>query len=281
MKANILLQGDIGTGKTTALRTLLPEWVDEHGKVHAGAGLTPFVISMEPGIEAALGPNLCGGDGDTEGLRRLKSSRIHYHYHPPANVDWSTMRKWAQVMHISTIEVAIKTQDPGRSQYTQFLDLFGICSAFTCDACGEDFGDVGEWGEDRAICFDGLTSLTKMAIFSNVGSRFYLSWPEVGGVQGLIEGFMDLVWGGTKCTAILLAHIEREVSPLTGLSTLATSTIGNKLAPKLAKKPDEIIVTECVEGKFVWNTEEAGRGLKRRRLPLSTSLAPDFAQLFR
>ncbi len=272
MKTNILLQGDIGTGKTTALRTLLPEWLDDRGAAHRGAGLEVFVVSMEPGIEAALERNLCGGD---------LTPAIHHHYHPPANVDWATMRKWAQVMHVASIEQAIKTTDPGRQQYTQFLDLFGICADFTCDRCGQSFGDVGEWSPDRAICLDGLTGLTKMAIFSTVGSRPFISLPEIGGIQALIEGFMDLVWGGTKCTAILLAHIEREISPLTGMSTLTTRTIGNKLAPKLAAKPDEIIVAECVDGKYTWNTEEAGRGLKRRRLPLSTSLTPDFAQLFR
>jgi hypothetical protein len=120
-----------------------------------------------------------------------------------------------------------------------------------------------------------------MVIFSTVGSRPFLSLPEIGGIQQQIEGFMDLAWGGTRCTSVLLAHIERETSPLTGLSTLTTATIGQKLAPKLARKPDEIIVAECIDGKYVWNTEEAGRGLKRRRLPLSASLAPDFSQLFK
>jgi hypothetical protein len=273
VKSNVLLEGDIGTGKTTALRTLLPEYLDERGTAHRGAGLETFIISMEPGVEAALGPNLCGPGAP--------NPAIHTHYQPPAAVDWSIMRKWAQVMHVSTIEAAIKTVDPGRSSYTQFLDLFSTCADFVCDRCGESFGDVGEWDESRAICFDGLTGLTRMVIFSTVGSRPFLSLPEIGGIQQQIEGFMDLAWGGTRCTSVLLAHIERETSPLTGLSTLTTATIGQKLAPKLARKPDEIIVAECIDDKYIWNTEEAGRGLKHRRLPLSSSLAPDFAQLFR
>jgi hypothetical protein len=273
VKSNILLQGDIGTGKTRSLITLLPEYIDEHGKTQRGAGLsTVALISMEPGAEATLGPNLCGGD---------VSPGIHLHYHPPASVGWEVQRRWAQVMHTSSIEQAIRTVDPGRAQYTQFLDLFGICAEFVCDRCGEVLGDVGTWDASHAICLDGLTGLTKMATFSTAGSRPFLSLPEYGGIQAQIEGFMDLAWSGTTCTCILLAHIEREVSPLTGLSTLTTSTIGQKLAPKLAKKPDEIIIAEQVDGRFVWNTEELGRGLKRRRLPLSTSLPPDFSQLFR
>jgi hypothetical protein len=274
VKANVLLQGDIGTGKTRSLITLLPEYIDERGKAQRGAGLEVFLVSMEPGVEASLGPNLCG-------TPNAPTPAIHVHYHPPAAVDWAVMRKWAAVMHVSSIEQAIKTVDPGRASYTQFLDLFDICSAFTCDKCGVDFGDVGEWDDSRAIALDGLTGLTKMAQFSTVGSRPFLSLPEYGGIQGLIEGFMDLAWSGTKCTSILLAHIEREVSPLTGLSTLTTLTLGQKLAPKLAKKPDEIIVSDFLEDKYVWNTAELGRGLKRRRLPLSTSLTPDFSQLFR
>lgn len=192
------------------------------------------------------------------------------------------MAKWAQLAHTYTVEQLIKTQDPGRMQYMQFLELFAVCRDFVCDRCKKSFGDVGEWGDDRAYALDGLTGLTKMARFNCVGSRPFLSLPEYGEIQALIEGFMDLAWGGTNCTTVLLAHVERETSPLTGQSILTTSTIGQKLAPRLAQKPDEVIVAEVTQDhRFVWNNEEVGRGLKRRRLPLSSTLAPDFSQLFK
>lgn len=272
MKSNVLLEGDIGTGKTRSLITLLPEYLDERGEVQRGAGLTTCLISMEPGAEATLGPNLCGGGNRTP---------IHIHYLPPANVTWDTMQLWVKLAHTLTSKQLTDVQDPGRPQYMQFLELFAVCRDFICDRCSKSFGDAGEWDDSYAISLDGLTGLTKAVTFSTVGSRFYLSLPDIGSIQSQIEGFMDLFWGGTKCTAILLAHVEREVSPLTGLSTLTTATIGQKLAPKLARKPDEVIVTEVTDRGYFWNTEELGRGLKRRRLPLSSTLPPDFSQLFR
>lgn len=273
MKSNVLLEGDVGTGKTRALITLLPEYLDERNEVHKGAGLHTCLISMEPGAEATLGPNLCGGDNRTP---------IHLHYLPPANVSWDVMAQWAKFAHQFTVEQLIKTQDPGRAQYMQFLELFAVCRDFICDRCGQSFGDVGEWDDSHAIALDGLTGMTKMVKFSTIGARPFVSLPEIGAIQNQIEGFMDLAWGGTKCTSVLLAHIEREVSPLTGMSTLTTATIGQKLAPRLAQKPDEIIVSEfTTDHRFVWNNEEVGRGLKRRRLPLSSTLSPDFAQLFK
>lgn len=47
--SNIMLVGATGTGKTHCLRTLLD------------AGITPFIISTEPGIESSHGdiPSAC------------------------------------------------------------------------------------------------------------------------------------------------------------------------------------------------------------------------------
>lgn len=274
MKANVLIEGDIGTGKTTSLRTLLLEYIDEHGKVRKGAGLEAFIIPMEPGIEAALGPNLCGSAG-------APSPAIHYHYIPPANVPWQTVSHYVKLANTIPLDALLKQVDPNRSQYRQFMELFSVCQDFVCDACGESFGDVGEWDDNRAIALDGLTSLTTAAIQNLVGAKPIRSLPEIGTIMDFIEGFMRLFWGNTKCTAILLAHIDREISPLTGQSVITAHTIGQKLAPRLTKMPDEVIVAQREGGTYTWSTQAHGIELKRRRLPLADDLAPDFTQLFK
>lgn len=273
MKSNVLLEGEVGTGKTRALITLLPEYIDERGKTQRGAGLHPFLISMEPGAEATLGPNLCGTPG-------APSPAIHLHYIAPAKIDWQTISNYVRLANTVPLDALLKQTDPARNQYRQFMELFSVCQDFVCDNCGESFGDVGEWGEDRAAALDGLTGLTTAAVQNLVGGKPIRSLPEIGTIMEFIEGFMKLWWGNTRCTAILLAHVDREVSPLTGQSIITAHTIGQKLAPRLVKMPDEVIVAQRSDDTYTWSTAAHGIELKRRRLPRADDLAPDFAQLF-
>lgn len=271
MKSNILLQGEIGTGKTRSLITLLPEYIVEGGEICEGAGLEPFLITMEPGVDATLGSNLCG---------RSSTTPIHYHYIAPALVPWRTVRQYALMANTTNLDQLLKQTDPGKSNYRQFLELFATCANFTCDACGQEFGDVAEWADERAICLDSLTGLSTTAMQLVVGGKPIRSLPEYGAAMEFIEGFMRLFWGNTHCSAILLSHIDREVNPLIGFTTITAHTIGQKLAPKLAKMPDEIILAEHANGKYTWTVEETGYVLKHRRLKPG-KLAPDFTQLFR
>lgn len=276
MKTNILIQGLTCTGKTRCIATLLPEYYDESGAICKGAGIEPFALSMEPGLAATLGRNLCGHPD-------APSPCIHWHYIQPGAIDRNTLRKFALLSQVVDSDTLSKQQDPNRGQYTQYLDMFDVCAKFICHGCNQDFGDVGKWGEDRAICQDGLTGLTKVARRHVCGSSPFLSLPKIGQIQDLIEAWMDIEWGGTKCHSILLGHLEREVSPLTGVPIVTLSTIGQKLAPKLLMKPDEVITTYINDkGKYLWDTtQENGQPKKHRRLPESANLAPDFSQLFR
>src|SRR4051812_18819898 len=115
MKANILIQGDIGTGKTTAFRTLLPEYITDDAKdfkTTPGLGLSRVaVITLEPGIEAALGPNLCTGP--------LKSG-IHVHNIPPLDIGWDIMVKYAKLLNTLSLDKVLETTDPDKPKYRQF-----------------------------------------------------------------------------------------------------------------------------------------------------------------
>src|SRR6266446_3275310 len=167
MKSNILLMGEINTGKTRSLITLLPEYIDEQDIVRNGAALTPFCISLEPGIEATLNRNLCPHMGES----------IHYHYLPPRAASWSDVRGFAKLANTLDVENLIKINDPRRNQYTEFLDLFSICNNFTCQGCQGEFGDISEWGPERAIIIDSLTGLTTIARTNMCGSSPFISLP--------------------------------------------------------------------------------------------------------
>lgn len=269
-KSNILLQGDIGVGKSRALITLLPEYVDEHGTVHRGAGQHVALIGIEPNAEASLGRNMC--DHIAGG--------IHYKYIPTMGITWVEYRNWMSIINNMPIEKALSIDDPNRRKCRQLLDVIDACGDFTCDRCGEDLGDMGEWEEDWTACLDGLTGLTTIAKHLCVGLKPILSRPDYNPVMGAVENFLDLFWGATKCNTVLLSHVDREVSPHTGVSSITIHTIGQKLAPRLLKKPDEIITATYDEGQYFWHTELPGTITKTRRMPRGVDLRPDFTQLF-
>lgn len=272
-KSNVLIQGDIGTGKSRSLITLLPEYVDESGKTHRGAGQRVALLGIEPNAEASLGEaNLC---------QSADSFGVHYHYIPTMGISWQEYRNWMSIVNNMPIEKALSIDDPNRKKCRQLLDVIDSCAAFVCDRCGAELGDMGEWGEDWTAALDGLTGLTTIAKHLCVGLKPILSRPDYNPVMGAVENFLELWWGATKCNTVLLSHVDREVSPHTGLSSITIHTIGQKLAPRLVKKPDEIITATYDEGQYRWHTELPGTITKCRRMPRGIDFAPDFTQLFK
>jgi|SRR5579872_5608 len=275
MKSNVIIQGDIGTGKTRSLITLLPTYIDERGKEHEGVGLERVgVISMEPGGEATLGRNLCGAPN-------AHSHVIHQKFIPAVDVPWETLAQYVELANRLPLKTLLETTDPQKNRYRQFVELYSTCADYVCDHCGESFGHIDGWTDKMAIGIDALTGLTRAAIQNLVGGKPIRSLPEIGTIMEFIESFLDKFWSSTKCSAILLAHIDREQSPLTGMSTLTIHTIGQKLAPKIVKKPDEVITSYVADGTYLWSTEPTGTEVqKRRRLPLSSRIPADFREVF-
>ena len=277
MKANVLLQGEIGTGKTRSLITLLPEyWDDTTGKIRKGAGLNAFCTALEPGLEDTIDCNLCGHP-------EAPQVPLHWHYIPPGEVTWAQIRKYAVLARELSLSALITTQDPSRRAYTQYNDLLVNCQDFICHGCGKHFGDVSEWDDSYAHAIDGLTGLTRAAKQLFIGARPVIGREEYQPIQGFIEAFLDLHWSCTRCTAILTSHVDRRENEITHASEITMDTAGPALVKKLVRKPSEIIMTERTpRGDYVWNTAFQGnRATKRRRLPEAPNLAPDFAQMFR
>lgn len=259
MKGNVLLQGEIGSGKTYCLHTLVK------------AGLDTFIISMEPGLEATLGDYLCD------------RGPIHHHYIKPGEVSWEQIAKYAALALTLSLSQLIKTPDPSRASYDQYSQLLATCRNFRCDGCHKEYGRVEDWEDDRALAVDGLSGVTKAAKQMIIGARPVIGKEEYQPIQGYIEVFLDLMWSNTRCTAVLIAHTDMRQSEETGINQLTIDTAGPALVRKLIRKPDEIITTERNEkGEYTWNTLYSRQTVtKRRRLPESADLEPDFSQLFK
>lgn len=263
------LVGPVNTGKTRALLTLLPEYEDETGRVHKGAGLETFFLTMEPNYRAAIRDHGC-------------RHGLHVFYHSPAPPSWDTVKKFVEILRYKSIADIVTMADPKKSDYQQFWKLFGICENFVCQECHEAFGDVADWGEDRALFFDGLSPLSKIVMEAVIGGKPVSSKPEYYGAQGFLMAFMRLLYEATKCSVITTAHGAREVDPNSGLTVFTLDTIGQRLTPELIKLPEEIILTQRNRSGFSWSTVvDETIQLKRSRLPESNSLQPDFAQIFK
>jgi hypothetical protein len=271
VKSNILLQGPYGSGKTTAIRTLLPEYVDDTGTVRRGAGRITAILSLDPGTAQVLGPNLCKSPDPHSG--------IHVRYVKPVSLDWAGFARWMTLANQNSLDSLLKITDPGKRQMTQMLEVIETCGHFVCDRCGADLGDAAAWPDTHAFVLDNLTPLTTVARHMIVGLKPILSQPEYNPIIQAIETFLNMFWGGMDCSAILLSHISREPDEITGGSRIYASTIGNKMASeRMPNMPDEIILSSVSDrGEFTWATVVPGMALKTRKMPRGSDLRPDFS----
>ena len=261
MKYNIMAVGPIGTGKTTALRTLVEKC---NKKI--------FVVATEPGLENILGDNSKGG--------ALPEDMCHWHYISPADVSWDILKTNAKLINTMSMGDLQKMPAANRNKFQQFIELLSVLSDFTCDRTGESFGPVDEFPEDVVLVIEGLSGVSQMALDLTVGSKPIVTQPEWGAAMNTVLRVIRKLCYDTKCTFIINAHLERQADETGGGTHLTVSTLGNKLAPHLVKPFDEIFLTKRTGNKFVWSTTELQVDLKTRVLDWSDSYTPTFKHFF-
>jgi AAA domain-containing protein len=248
---NVLLVGDIGTGKTHAIRTLLD------------AGMEVFVLKTEP----------------SEVLDDTPSSKLHWRYIPAATVGWSTMLDHAQKINALSFKALAGVDDISKSKHTQFIEVIKACNNFVDDRTGVAYGDIMSWGHDRAFVIDSLSGLSWMSKALMCGSKPAPDRGEWGVAMDNIERFLNDLVTGTNCLFVLTAHLEREPNSLTGGDALYVSTLGQKLGPKIPRFFSDVIHTKRQGAKFVWSTITDNMALKARNLPWANDQAPNFVPL--
>jgi AAA domain len=262
MKFNLLLEGPTGTGKTTVLKTL----------VSPTAHLKQVrVLSTEPGIEALFGE---------KGKYPLPPELMTWHYLPPARPTWDVLKTNARMINTLNYEGLLKFQG-NRQEYQQFYQLLETLAAFKDDRTGADLGAVDSWDDSVALAIDGLSGLSQMAMGLVVGSRPAKTQAEWGIAQELIFSLVSKLCADTKCSFVLISHVDRELNEVTGGSEVTVSTLGRKLAPRIPPIFDEVVLARRNGTTFQWSTAAANVDLKSRRLPISDDLKPDFGQLFK
>ena len=247
---NVLLMGPTGSGKTYSIRTLIE------------AGITPFVIATEPGIQDTLGD--------------IPSDKLHWHYVGPATVSWKTLIDTATKINKLSYEGLTKAV-MSKNAYTQWIDFLNVCNDFVCDRTGESFGDVSLWQTDRALVIDGMTGLSKMAMDLVVGAKPTASPGDWGVAMKNLENALLTLTNSTQCWLVVTAHLEREKDEITGGIKMMPSTLGTKLSPKVPNNFGDVILCQQAEGSWTWSTASTHQvDLKARHLPIRNSLPPSF-----
>lgn len=257
---SVVLMGEVGTGKTTAIHTFLD------------IGVTPFVLFTDPGMGVL-------GKWEQEHGGPSKGCLIHWRYIPPYNPDWATMASNAQKINTLSFKALTDMPDMDKRKYSQFIDVFGCLANFTCDRCGQEFGPVDAWETDRAIIIDNMSGLSKLAMDMVAGGKPVKSMANWGVAMDQLENFSLKFSTGIRAWSVLIAHMEMEVDEITGTTRLMMSTLGRKLSPKLPRTYDEVIECYRTGDEFWWRSASTKAATKSRYLTLGDKLPPSFVPI--
>ena len=248
----VILLGDSGTGKTYSIRTLLD------------AGLTPFIIFTEPGMES-IGDIL---------------DKCHYQYIPPAQGSWDNLLNIGTMVNKLAYDAISKMQDANKSKYDEFLRIIGACNNFV-DQNGKEWGDVMNFGTDKVLVIDSLSGLNDMASSLVVGGKPVKGMQDWQVAQNMLKKLIDKLCTGCRCSMVLMAHIAREQDEITGATRLYVSTLGKALAPDLPAYFSDVIQTQRVGDQFSWDTSGTNIAVKGRNVPYAAKQSASFVPLIK
>lgn len=258
-KVNVLLMGTIGSGKTHSLRSI------------PRLGKTLLVIATEPGIESILGDGARGGN--------LHGDNCHWMEVMPASVPFDTLVDNADLTNRLDQKALANQPRKNAADYRQFITMLDACRNFTCSHCKRSFGAIDKLDESFVVAIDGTTGLSQMAMDLVAGGRPMRDKPHYGLAQDNLMNFIRKLVYDTKCSIVMIAHLERRTNEITGASHLTVSAIGQAIGMDIPKPFDEVIQAVRIGKDFFWSTIETGTDLKARRLPFADNITPDFVHL--
>ncbi len=245
---NVMLLGAVGSGKTTAIRTL------------CDAGLEVFVLFLDTSAEVIS-----------------DDPRLHWRYIPPSQMSWKNLMASAKLINTLSSE-ALQKSAIERSACTEWLDILNQCNDFV-DQHGKHFGDVMTWNTDRVFVIDPLTGLNKASRNLTVGLKPNPTQPEWGTMMSNEFIFVDTLCLNTRCHFVLTAHIDPERDEVTGLVRNMASALGRKLAPILPVNFSDVILAQRKGTTFSWTTADLQTDTKARHVPVQDTISPSFVQI--
>lgn len=256
----VLLMGPPGSGKTDSLLTLVE------------AGLELFVLVTEPrGIESLI---------DSATRRKLPIDKVHWRYIAPTSASWAGLKDMAKKVSSMSYESLTEIKvGIGKEVNNQWIAMLTQVENFQCQRTGIAYGDVTEFGPDRAFVIDSLSGLNEMAKQITVGFKPAIHQGEWGVAMEMLNSFCIKMASDCKATFVLTAHVDREPDEITGGSKIMVGALGRKLAPKLPRFFSENPLTHSDGTTFTWSNKSPVADLKRRALPLGDKLDQSFVPI--
>lgn len=266
---SVILQGEMGSGKTHSLRTLL---IDANGRFDGPAmsGIEKVVVlTNEAGFEDVLGD--------------LPKEKLAWNYIPVSEGSFDGLIKMVRDIRTLHPDVIQKGGGINRELYPQFEQLLGQCNNFVDQRTGQNLGPVFKFPQNWCLWYESISALSEIAKNSAIGDKPFMELRDYQMVQNPVRKFLNHLVFSTRCLFVATAHLERETDETTGMSQLMVSTVGRKLAPILPRFFSDTIITSRVDNpgnpQFKWATQVPGAKTKTRNLPWSDNLPADFRPL--
>lgn len=271
---SIILEGEMGTGKTHSLRTLL---MDANGK---------FIGPSVSGIEKVVLLTAEAGFEDVVG--DIPADRLAWKYIPVTEGSFDGLIQMAKIINTQKPEAIQAMGGINRHMYPQFDQILGTCNNLVDDRTGASLGPVFKFPQNWCLWFESVSALTEIVKNCAVGDKPFYELRDYQTVQVATKKFLHHLVFSTKCLFVATAHLERETNESNGLTELMISTFGRKLAPVIPRFFSDVIVTDRIDPQGVigtvtpqwtWATVKPGVRTKTRNLPWSTKLNCDFVPL--
>lgn len=258
-----LLMGPPGSGKTTSLAT------------YAKAGVDVFAFITEPtGVDSLY---------DAWEREKLSIERLHYVTITPSSGDWKALIEMGQkIQMLGYKDLSELKSGIGKEHMKQYIKMLQNLQNFCCERSQKEYGDVTSWDASRALCMDSLSGTSIIAMQQTVGLKPSPHQGEWGIAMSAVEQLLLKLSSDCRCFFTVTAHLEKEPDELTGVSKVAVSTLGRKLAPKIPRFFSEVIRARKDPSKnpiWRWSTLDSEADLKNRALPASNDLLADFTPI--
>jgi len=257
---SVILMGEPGRGKTTALLTLLR------------SGIEVFDVVLDPnGLDSIL--DAIDRDPDAAKLR----DRFHYTEITPSPGGWDALKDMANSVKVMGYEdLAKMKQGIAKGKMDSLMHLLQSFDNFIDDRTRQAYGDVTTWDDSRALVIDSLSGINKIAKEHTAGLKPAMHQGEWGVAMNLEEQIIFKLVSDCQCYFVVLAHIDKVPNEITGVPTISLAALGNKLAPQLLKNFSEVVLTKREKDQFFWSTSEMNAAVKNRALPVKDKLPATF-----
>lgn len=273
MMPSVILEGEMGTGKTFAGRTLL---MDAKGGFDGPSvsGIERIcMLAMEPGWEEVLGD--------------IPPNKLSVMYIPVSSGTWEGLKKMVSLANTASWEALSKMGGVNRHLYPEFDKILGACANFIDERTGEQLGPIFKFPQNWCFWFESISAFSEIAKNNAIGDKPMMIQSDYQLVQFPVLRFMNHVVFGTKCLFVATAHLEREQNTVNNQSELMISTVGRQIGYKLPRFFSDVIITDSthtqgasgIVSEFSWATVKPGVRTKTRNLPWSSKLPPDFRPL--